>query len=47
MSQSRPQVSEKKILKETRKRLTTQGVRVHAGSNLKIIIKKRPFLFSS
>jgi hypothetical protein len=47
MSQSRPPVTEKKTLKETRKKLATKGVQVRAGSSLKVIIKKRPFLFSS
>lgn len=47
MSQSKNQSSEKKTVKETRKKLSTKGVQTRTGSTLKIIVKKRPFLFSS
>ncbi|WP_375766191.1 hypothetical protein NR798_31420 [Archangium gephyra] len=47
MSQSKTQSSEKKTVKETRKKLSTKGVQAQTGSSLKIIVKKRPFLFSS
>lgn len=47
MSQSKPQSSEKKTVKETRKKLSTKGVQLHTGAPLKIIVKKRPFLFST
>ncbi|MET0402115.1 MAG: hypothetical protein ABW123_06905 [Cystobacter sp.] len=40
--------ADKKIVKETRKRLASQGVKLQTGSPTRIVVKKkRPFLFSS
>jgi hypothetical protein len=48
MSSSNAKSPEKKTVKETHKRLATQGVKLQTGTPLKIIVKKkRPFLFSS
>ena len=39
---------EKKTVKESRKRLATQGVQLQTGTPVRIVVKKkRPFLFSS
>jgi hypothetical protein len=43
-----PAGNDKKIVKETRKRLASQGVKLQTGTATRIVVKKkRPFLFSS